>query len=157
MSYSSNNSRTQRGGIGRILLVIVAVGALAALWLALDDDAGSELKKQAELKALDVIGTAAANRMDFGDDGEGTHGSAVDLIKRPIEVRQIADNVHYATGVGNTMMITTDEGNVIFDTGLVLQVAQQIKLLKEVSGAPVLYVVLSHSHADHTGGAKYWT
>ncbi|MDX1735541.1 MAG: MBL fold metallo-hydrolase, partial [Halioglobus sp.] len=122
----------------------------------LDDDAGKELKKQAQLKTMEVIGEAAANRLDFGEQGEGTHGSAVDLIKRPIEVRKIADNVHYATGVGNTMMITTSEGNVIFDTGLVLQVAQQMKALKEISDAPVRYIVLSHSHADHIGGTKFW-
>ena len=84
------------------------------------------------------------------------NGSAVDLIKRPVEVRQIADNIHYATGVGNTIMITTAEGNVVFDTGLVLQVAKQLQALKEVSSAPVRYIVLSHSHADHIGGTRFW-
>jgi glyoxylase-like metal-dependent hydrolase (beta-lactamase superfamily II) len=59
-------------------------------------------------------------------------------------------------GVGNTMMITTDEGNVIFDTGLVLQVEPQLRLLKEESDAPVKYIVLSHSYADHIGGARFW-
>ena len=65
--------------------------------------------------------------------------------------------MHYATGVGNTVMVTTSDGVVIFDTGLALQSAQQLRLLKEqVSDAPVRYVVLSHSHADHIGGAKLW-
>ena len=146
----------QGGGIGKSLLVVLAVVAVSVIWLVMDEDAGKGLKKQAELKTLEVIGDAATKRLDFGDEGEGTHGSAVDLIKRPIEVRQVADNVYYATGVGNTIMITTQEGNVIFDTGLVLQVARQLQALKEVSDAPVRYIVLSHSHADHIGGTRFW-
>ncbi len=137
------------------LLLLLAVSTLVVWWLV-GDRTGSNLKKQAELKTLEVIGDVATRRLDFGEEGEGTHGSAVDLIKRPIEVRQIADNVFFATGVGNTIMITTSEGNVIFDTGLVLQVAKQLKELKGVSEAPVRYIVLSHSHADHIGGTRYW-
>ena len=150
------NVTRQGGGIGKSLLVVIAVVAVSVIWLLMDEDAGKGLKRQAELKTLEVIGDAATRRLDFGDEGEGTHGSAVDLIKRPIEVRQVADNVYYATGVGNTIMITTQEGNVIFDTGLVLQVARQLQALKEVSDAPVRYIVLSHSHADHIGGTRFW-
>lgn len=146
----------QAGSIGRILLVGLGILALVGLWLVLDEDAGKGLKKQAELKTMEMIGDAATKRLDFGEDGEGTHGSAVDLIKRPIEVREITENIYYATGVANAIMITTDEGNVVFDTGLVLQAAKQLKLLKEVSAAPVRYIVLSHSHADHIGGTRFW-
>ncbi|MEP1471177.1 MAG: MBL fold metallo-hydrolase [Halieaceae bacterium] len=153
---NSYNKSRQAGWAGKIVLLVLAVIAAAAAWLLLDDDAGKGLKKQAELKTLEVIGDVATSRLDFGDDGEGTHGSAVDLIKRPVEVREIADNVYYATGVGNTIMITTTEGNVVFDTGLVLQVAKQLQALKEVSAAPVRYIVLSHSHADHIGGTRFW-
>jgi len=151
------SSRQQQiGAIGKPLLFIVAIAVAIGAWLYLDEGAGKGLKKKAELKTLEVIGEAAAKRLGGSADGEESHGSAVDLIKRPIEVRKIADNVHYATGVGNTMMITTDEGNVIFDTGLVIQVAQQIKVLKAISEAPVRYIVLSHSHADHIGGTRFW-
>ena len=146
----------QAGWIGKAALLVLVVVAGSVAWLMLDDDAGKGLKKKAELKTLEVIGDVATSRLDFGDDGEGTHGSAVDLIKRPVEVREISDNVYYATGVGNTIMITTTEGNVVFDTGLVLQVAKQLQALKEVSSAPVRYIVLSHSHADHIGGTRFW-
>jgi alkyl sulfatase BDS1-like metallo-beta-lactamase superfamily hydrolase len=146
----------QSGGVGKIFLVLLALIGVAAIWLWLDEDAGKGLKKQAELKTMEIIGDAATSRLDFGDDGEGTHGSAVDLIKRPIEVREIAENVYYATGVANTIMIITEEGNVIFDTGLVLQVPKQLKALKAVSDAPVSHIILSHSHADHIGGTRFW-
>ena len=89
-----------------MILVVLVILGLLVLWLLLDDEAGRGIRKQAELKTLEVIGDAATRRLDFGEQGEGTHGSAVELIKRPIEVRQVADNVYYATGVGNTIMIT---------------------------------------------------
>ena len=150
--------KQQTGAVLQWLLALLAVFAAAGVWLWLDDDAGKSLKRGAELHALAVIGDAAAKRMSaMGAAGEGTHGSAVDLIARPIEIRQISPRVHYATGVGNTVMVTTSDGVVIFDTGLALQSAQQLRLLKkQVSDAPVRYVVLSHSHADHIGGAKLW-
>jgi alkyl sulfatase BDS1-like metallo-beta-lactamase superfamily hydrolase len=146
----------QGGVIAKKLLLVLAIIVVAGLWLLMDDNAGKSLKKQAELKTIEMIGEVATKRLDFGEEGEGTHGSAVDLIKRPIEMREIAENVYFATGVGNTIMITTEEGNVIFDTGLVIQVAKQLKALKEVSDAPVRYIVLSHSHADHIGGTRFW-
>jgi alkyl sulfatase BDS1-like metallo-beta-lactamase superfamily hydrolase len=156
MKYRNVKRRMLGGALGKFLGVLVAAVAAGALWFYLDEDSGRDLRKQAELKTMEVIGNAATRRLDFGDESEGTHGSAVDLIKRPIEVREIADNVYYATGVGNTIMIITDEGNVIFDTGLVLQVAQQMKALREISDAPVRSIVLSHSHADHIGGTRFW-
>ena len=88
------NQFRQTGGVRKLLLSVIAIVAVAVVWLAMDKDAGKGLKKQAQLKTLEVIGDAAAKRLDFGDDSEGTHGSAVDLIKRPIEVRQVADNVY---------------------------------------------------------------
>lgn len=156
MNPHLTNRSGQAGAIGKVLLVLLLVIGAVAVYLLTSEDAGRDIKKQAQLKALDVIGDVATQRMDFGDEGEATHGSAVELIKRPIEVREIAQNIYYATGVGNTMMIVTDEGNVIFDTGLVLQVPKQIEALKAISDAPVPVIVLSHSHADHIGGAKFW-
>lgn len=158
MSDASATSTGQGGGIGKMLLLIIAVTAVGGAWLMLDGDAGKGIKKQATLKTMEIIGDIATARLAGSDPGgEETHGSAVDLIKRPIEVRAISANVYYATGVGNAIMITTSEGNVLFDTGLALQSAKQLRLLKEeVSAGPVTHIVLSHSHADHIGGTKIW-
>jgi alkyl sulfatase BDS1-like metallo-beta-lactamase superfamily hydrolase len=148
----------QRGAVGRVVLIAIVLLAALGLWLYLDEDAGTELKREARLRTMEVIGEAATRRLAAsGDESEATHGSAVDLIQRPIEVRKVADNVHYATGVGNTIMVTTAEGNVLLDTGLVLQSASQLRALKEqVSDGPVRYIVLSHAHADHIGGTRLW-
>ncbi|MEH6584323.1 MAG: MBL fold metallo-hydrolase [Halioglobus sp.] len=158
MSALQSGTRNERGGIAKILLISLAVIVAIGAYLAIDEDAGKGIKKQAKLKSMEVIGDAAAKHLaSSGGDGVESHGSAVDMIKRPIEVRKIAENIYYATGVGNTIMINTDEGVVIYDTGLVLQSAKQLRLLKEqVSDGPVHSIILSHSHADHIGGTKFW-
>jgi alkyl sulfatase BDS1-like metallo-beta-lactamase superfamily hydrolase len=158
----SSKLHRQRGGIGKQLIVVLVILVAVALWFATNDDVGKGVKKQAKLKTLEMIGDVAVKQLSKSDgDGDAdaveSHGSAVDMIARPIEVRKIADNIFYATGVGNTIMINTDEGVVIYDTGLVLQSAKQLRLLKEqVSDGPVHSIILSHSHADHIGGTKLW-
>ncbi|WP_084198291.1 MBL fold metallo-hydrolase [Halioglobus japonicus] len=144
----------QRGAAGKLILIALGILVAVSAWLLMSD--GSALRKQAELKALDVIGNAATARLGGDDHGEATHGSAVELIKRPIEVKQLADSVYQATGVGNVMMIVTDEGNVLFDAGLVLQTPKQLGALRQVSDAPIKKIILSHSHADHIGGTRFF-
>ena len=148
--------RKQSGAIGTVILFCIAVVSAGALWIYFDEDVARKLKQEAEIQSMAVIGDVATKRLASAS-GEGTHGAAVDLIKRPIEVREVAENIHYATGVGNTIMITTSEGVVLFDTGLVIQSANQLQILKDtVSDADVRYIILSHSHADHIGGTRFW-
>ena len=145
-----------KSAMKKLLLLCLALFIAVAAWLYLNEESTRRLKQEAEIRAMDVIGKAAAKRLG-GDTGEMTHGSAVELIKRPVEIRRVTDNIHYATGVGNTVMITTADGVVVFDTGLVIQSASQLRLLKDtLSSGPVRYIVLSHSHADHIGGARFW-
>ncbi|PLW69226.1 MBL fold metallo-hydrolase [Pseudohalioglobus lutimaris] len=145
-----------RGWVKSLLLVVLAVLVAGGLWLYVDEDAARDVKKKAELVALEAIGDAATRRIGGDSDGEASHGSAVELIKRPIEVQQVAENVYMATGVGNVIMVTTSEGNVLFDTGLVLQTPRQLAALQAVSDAPIHTIVLSHSHADHIGGTRFF-
>jgi alkyl sulfatase BDS1-like metallo-beta-lactamase superfamily hydrolase len=54
-------------------------------------------------------------------------------------------------------MVPTNEGNVLFDTGLVMQVPKQIAAMNNaVPNNKLTHIILSHSHADHIGGVKYW-
>lgn len=108
----------------------------------------SELKKKAELKAVEIIGKAASKNMP-DDMAGGFH-------KIPIKVVPIADGVYQVMGVGNTHLITTPAGNVMFDTGLSIQAAEQMKKLKQAAPGPISHIILSHSHADHVGGTRFW-
>ena len=74
----------------------------------------------------------------------------------PIEVDRFQENIFRASGVANTFLIKTPEGNVLFDTGLPTQAVKHKRLLKEAAGGDIAYIVLSHSHGDHIGGLKFW-
>ena len=144
------------GGAGILILVIVTILLLCGAWFWLAGNTGVDISKRAQLMALDVINDAATARLGDVRSQAETHGSAAELIQRPIETVEIGENVHLATGVGNVIMITTSEGNVLFDSGLVLQTPQQLDALRAVSDAPIHTIVLSHSHADHVGGARFF-
>ena len=136
-----------------LLLGTLAVIALAALVLLTSDDA----RRSAELRGAELLGDVAAGVVASNmPAGEGNEGHSRDFISIPIEVRQLAPQVWQARGVGNTQLVATSEGNVVFDTGLVLQAAKQRRLLGESVPGPTTHVILSHSHADHSGGTRFW-
>ena len=115
----------------------------------------SDARKSAQLAALDKIGDAATKQIASNPDAAGT--VAADFINIPIKAREIAPGIWQATGVGNAHLITSPNGHILFDTGLPTQVAKQIKALEpHMDGVDVSHIVLSHSHADHSGGAKAW-
>ena len=73
-----------------------------------------------------------------------------------VGVDQPAADVFRASGVGNTFLVRTAEGLVLFDTGLATQAAKHKRLLQDAVPGEVTHIVLSHSHADHIGGTKFW-
>src|SRR5688500_11684210 len=69
---------------------------------------------------------------------------------------KVRDNIFIAYGFGNTMMVTTPEGNVIIDTSIAAQAPRHVRLLKAESAQPTKYIILTHAHGDHTGGVGLW-
>lgn len=68
---------------------------------------------------------------------------------------QVSTHVYAAVGydIGNTAFVVTDEGILVFDTGGEVDRAERaLAALREVSSAPIVGVVYSHGHGDHTGG-----
>ena len=113
------------------------------------------IRKSAQIQLVDKIGGIAASRMANNPQAEGS--VAAEFINIPIEARNIAEGIYQATGVGNTHLITTAMGDVLFDTGLAIQVPKQMKVLNPYLGANGLsHIIVSHSHADHLGGVKFW-
>jgi glyoxylase-like metal-dependent hydrolase (beta-lactamase superfamily II) len=83
--------------------------------------------------------------------------AAAELITLPISVTEVASGIFQASGVGNSFALTTPDGNVIFDTGLIIQSSEQVAKLKAMIGdAEPKKIILSHSHADHVGGTRLW-
>lgn len=81
---------------------------------------------------------------------------ARDLMDLPVELVRVNDFVTMARGVGNVYLIETAEGNVIYDTGVTWQSAQQRDLLLAESPGRTTHVIVSHAHADHNGGLAAW-
>ena len=82
-----------------------------------------------------------------------------ELLRRgtaPIRSERVHERIWVSGGNSNAYRIVTDAGSVIFDTGLSHQAADQKAALEAAAPGPVRYVILSHAHGDHTGGAELW-
>ena len=109
---------------------------------------GETLKRKATLSTMEVVGNIAVRNMP-DDVAGGFH-------QIPIELKQIDDNIYQATGISNAHLIQTSEGYVLFDSGIAIQAAQHVKLMEPIAEGPLTHIILSHSHADHIGGTKFW-
>jgi uncharacterized sulfatase len=70
---------------------------------------------------------------------------------------QTAPNVYTAVGFhgANTSMIVGDDGVIIVDTLMgPTSASNALKAFRKYSDKPVKAIIYTHSHADHTGGAK---
>ena len=146
----SDRSRWNRPRNLALAVLALLVGAGGVVWSS--EDAGRAVRLRAAEAAGEAV-TRIAQRAQVQE-------RAADFIATPVEVRKIGgfDFLYQATGVGNTHLIATSEGHVVFDTGLSIQAAKQRRLLEEAAPeAPVTHVILSHSHQDHAGGAPFWS
>jgi alkyl sulfatase BDS1-like metallo-beta-lactamase superfamily hydrolase len=132
-----------------LLLAAVLLLALVVIYVATSDDA----QRAVELRAAEIAGDVATRVVAANSEG----GHAAAFISIPIEVRKLGDFVYQARGVGNTQVVATSEGHVVFDTGLATQAAKQRRILGEaLPPGPITHVILSHSHQDHAGGTRFW-
>ena len=81
---------------------------------------------------------------------------ARDLMKAPVELVVLDEQIAMARGIGNVFLIKTPGGNVIYDTGVTWQAEQQRDLLRAWAPGPVTHIVVSHAHVDHNGGLAAW-
>jgi len=113
------------------------------------------IKKKVQIAAVDKMGDVGMKRIASNPEAKGS--VAAEFINIPIGARQISSGIWQATGVGNAHLITTLGKDVLFDTGLATQVPKQMKALKDaVPDLELSHIIVSHSHADHSGGAKFW-
>ena len=85
------------------------------------------------------------------------------LLLQPQEVGDganpylIAPGIWQSRGIGHAHLVATPDGNVVIDTGLTLEADRHHRVLsRHAPSGPARYVVLTHAHADHAGGADRW-
>ena len=78
----------------------------------------------------------------------------------PPRVERISEHVWLAIGydLANTVLVHTEEGNVIVDVSSCPAKAAEVRAALEAAApaGPVRAVVFTHSHIDHVGGATVW-
>jgi len=133
----------------KILSAIAVVVGAVILYFGVSDE---DLQQQAMIEAASIAGNVATGVLDRADSERANQ-----LHNVPISVEKINDFIFQARGIGNTHVITTSEGHVLYDTGISIQAANQLKALREVLPAgDITHIIASHSHADHIGGIKFW-
>src|SRR4029077_16487507 len=81
---------------------------------------------------------------------------ADDVEYQKIEPFKVFDNLYYVgPGYVSVWLLTTPEGNILFDTAQEPYVDWVIGNIRKVGVDPksIKYIVLSHGHLDHVGGA----
>jgi len=81
---------------------------------------------------------------------------ADDVEFQKIEPFKVFDNLYYVgPGYVSVWLLTTPEGNILFDTAQEPYVDYVINNIRKVGVDPtsIKYIVLSHGHLDHFGGA----
>src|SRR5213078_3233727 len=81
---------------------------------------------------------------------------ANDVEFQKIEPFKVFDNLYYVgPGYVSVWLLTTPEGNILFDTAQEPYVDWVIGNIRKVGVDPksIRYIILSHGHLDHVGGA----
>src|SRR5262245_63479382 len=81
---------------------------------------------------------------------------ANDVEFQKVEPFKVFDNLYYVgPGYVSAWLLTTPEGNILFDTAQEPYVDYVIGNIRKVGVDPrsIRYVILSHGHLDHFGGA----
>jgi len=68
------------------------------------------------------------------------------------EAIAITDFVFMAKDISNAYLVTTSDGDVMVNTGMVDHAERTASLLKPHRTGPLRYIFLTQSHADHFGG-----
>lgn len=134
----------------RLIQTWTACGLLFfASWQAIAEDPG----------ATSVIARAVEPSSKVVPASHSTGLSSIqlfDVTRLLPSARKLHPAIYQASGVSNTTMVTTSEGNVVIDTSLAQTAGLHRRSLRRVNSQPVRYIILTHAHKDHTGGISTW-
>jgi alkyl sulfatase BDS1-like metallo-beta-lactamase superfamily hydrolase len=88
---------------------------------------------------------------------EGKQPALADLVlanRNQTEAERITDFIWMVHDSSNAYLVTTDDGDVMVNTGFSPNAEKNVTLFAPRRTGPLRYIVLTQSHADHFGGLK---
>jgi alkyl sulfatase BDS1-like metallo-beta-lactamase superfamily hydrolase len=77
---------------------------------------------------------------------------------KEIVFEEISQGYYFVRTFGNVGVVVTNDGVVVIDSSLSPAQAEGVLAkIKEVTEQPVKYLIYTHGHVDHVGGAKVFT
>lgn len=126
-----------------LALTVIAICVLAALaWLSL-----SLRAPQSEVELV---------RLSPSSEEFETYCD--EAIGEP-RVERYGEHIFVAIGydLANAILVRSDEGGVLIDTGMSpARAAEMRSALEDASPGPITDIIYTHSHIDHVGGASAW-
>jgi alkyl sulfatase BDS1-like metallo-beta-lactamase superfamily hydrolase len=86
---------------------------------------------------------------------EGKQPALADLVlanRNQTEAEKVTDFIWMVHDSSNAYLVTTDNGDVMVNTGFSPNAQKNVALLAPHRTGPLRYIVLTQSHADHFGG-----
>lgn len=78
-----------------------------------------------------------------------------EMFAASLGTEPINDFIHYSEGLSNCFLITTDEGNIVVNTGMFFEAPYHKKNYEAISDAPLRYIIFTQGHVDHVGGTDF--
>ena len=70
----------------------------------------------------------------------------------PQDAVDLGDGIYMSRGIANSYLVTTDEGNVLINTGLPSEAPEIRSRFGRISDHPLRLIILTQGHPDHVGG-----
>ncbi len=80
-------------------------------------------------------------------------GSMVGTAARDDKLVQVNDHLWVSKDISDSILITTEAGNVVVNAGMPGNGEQHRQRFRDVSQLPVEYLIITQCHGDHFGGA----
>jgi hypothetical protein len=120
------------------------------------------MKRIALLGGLIVIGGLSMTAAGLQGEGRG-QGRGEGRGRGPqgppvLQIEKVKDDLYEITGpgAGNSAAFITSNGVVLVDTKLPGSGQAILDKIKTVTDKPVVEIINTHSHPDHTGSNEYW-